>query len=304
MRWVLPIVLLLVTCVRADELPTLESLQQLKASKQWAELLKGTSRLLALKGKQAEGVDRSAVWILKAEAQLQSNQFVPAAESFVEASEEPQTAPDRADFAYAMSLVCRKSDARGFRAPATRKNPSPPTFAIADESVRKDAIGALLASELVECHERLTGIKASLPITAMGRLCADAVGLRRVERAASGGTEQSDKLIVEITRHAGITTREWCTKTSDELDKIEQAAAEEQKDEKGRSRPRGLTPGDRKKVQEMQAKLREIAKDYQSLEAKVGDQADGSFKELPQTLEGVFKQAERVLDRNYLRATR
>lgn len=304
MRRALLIVFLLATCVRADELPTLESLQKLKADKQWSELLKGATRLLALKGKQAEAIDRASVWMLKAEAQLQSNQFVPAADSFLDASQEPAVAPEQGDWAYAMSLVCRKSDAHGFRVPATKKNPTPPSFPIADESARKDAVQALLASELAECRDRLAGIKASLPITAMGKLCADAVDLRRVDRAANGNTEQTDKLLIEITKRAGVTTQDWCKKTTDEIDKIEQTASEEEKDEKGRRRPRGLQPADRKKLTDYQTTLRDIAKDYESLNKKVTDFADNDFKELPPLLEKLFTRIERMLDRSYLRTPR
>jgi len=292
----------------ADDLPTPEQLKQLETDKNWVELLKGTTKALALKGPAAEKFNRAELWIQKAEAQLQQKQFIPASESFKNAAEEKTVAPEIADTCTAMSALVRKSDARGYRVPQTKDNPSPPAFDIFDPATRTDAMKALFDSEYTDLKKDLDKAKTKPALPELIKIAKQAKPLPTLERAATKTDEQSKQLVADVGTQASETIGKWVESSRTQIDKIRESANRMIR-VKAREIPgqtvsghtlqkAGLSGQDRSDLQGIMKECEKIAGLYKQYIDAVGEARD-AMVDVPKRVENVFEEAKNVLNANY-----
>jgi hypothetical protein len=171
---------------------TAEAIESLAAANDWPAVLRETSRAVVLRGKVAEGYDRSRMYELRAEAQLRTNQFKPAADSFKSAAAEPGVPEARADACLAAARLMPRTDARGYDPPLRRGEGSTPPIEVLTDAGRRRAAAACLAAELDDLNGRLEkaeGVRAVRVATACVR---EIDALRPVERFAHGETTRCD----------------------------------------------------------------------------------------------------------------
>ena len=284
---------------RADDLPSPAELQAMQAAKDWANLLKATTRVLALKGPAAEPYDRPELWLQKAESQLNLKLFIPASDSFLSASKEPTIAPDQADYAYAMSIIARKSDARGYRPQASKENSAPPQMPILEPAEREAAFASLFAGELAEAKK--TAEKAN-NLALAGRLVKQAQPVRRLARVAEKSEDKVIALIDQVLSKVGDDAAKWVDEATTRVDQIETDANVTViiRDANGREFPqrKGPTSQEQSELKSLMKRCESFANDYQELADAIGEVPD-SMSDLPKRVERLFTRAKTLSSPNY-----
>ena len=256
----------------ADALPTPDDLQTLLAAKNWTGLLQATSRVLALQGPATAAFNRVDVWMLKAEAQLQSSQFTPASVSFDHAAAEKGATPEQQDLALASSALMKKSDHKGYQAKATAADPAPAVYDINDPAKRKTAIGALLNVECDALSARIDKLKTSSDIRAVTDLAKQAGELAPLDRVANGSAAKTDALQKQIGDNFVAAVQTWSDRTTTQLDDLNNAANKTtqipQRDASGRTYYRdqkaGLTSTQQGQIRQIQQDAQRLAATYQA----------------------------------------
>jgi hypothetical protein len=294
--------------VRADDLPTQDQLQKLADDRNWKELLKGTTRVLQLKGAAAEPYDRPVVWMLKAEAQLQENLFVAASESFENASKEDKIDPAVADRCVAMSEIMRKTDARGFRLKPTRTVTTVQPIDVKDPQNRPAAIKALFESELASLKQQLEREKKKPSLADIAKIAHSARDLPPLERAATQSADQTKAVVAEAGSLMASTVTTWVEKARTDLDRIRESANElvqvEAKTERERQRndvlhrKRGLTSKDVAELKDITRECQRIADAYKAFVADAGEPGE-DLAAIPPRVEATYAEAQNILDTDY-----
>ncbi len=302
--------------VLAEDLPTADDLKQLAADKKWPELLQAASRLLALKGDKAGGVDRVAVWSLKAEAQLQSAQFVPSADSFEKSAAEPKATPEQVDWGIAMAALSHKSDKRGYKPEATRDDPNPKLYDVLKESERKDAIGALFDVQASSLTKRFEKLRAVLPVKPTVEFVKDVNQAQHMERAGLGNSVRTDKMQREVATAFADAASKWSEASMTRLGEISATANQivqerdqttdkpgNNKNNTGRDRvrlhKRGLTSADSKELKDFMAAAERLADSYKQIEAALPEPAREPMLASKPGIQRVYDEAKSVLSADY-----
>lgn len=306
---VVAIALLVVTDVRADDPPTQDQLQTLADQKNWTELMKAATRVLQLKGPAAETYDRPQVWQLKAEAQLQTNMFVASAESFESAAEEPKVDPAVKDRCESLSLIMRKTDARGFRVKPAKPGAVAEPIDVKDPANRPTAMKALLDQEIAELKSELEKQKKKTSLNELVKIAQQARRLPPLERAATQSETQTDAIIAAAGSLMADSIGKWVEGTRPEIEKIRESAnelveVEGRRDRAPRDRrdpvyrKRGLTSKDVSDLKAITSECKRIAGAYKAfLDAAKKPGAD--LEAIPPRVDAIYKEAQNVLDADY-----
>ncbi|MDB5327298.1 MAG: hypothetical protein JWM57_2867 [Phycisphaerales bacterium] len=284
----------------AETLPTAEELQQMVDKKDWAGLLAGTSRVLALKGTATAGYDRADLWTKKGEAQLQSAQFLPASQSFAKAAEEKGVAPDQSDKALAMSRLAKKSDAKGYKTPS-RQGPMQ-TFDVLDPMKRNDALAALFTADAADAQqnaEKMKVVTDAKPLIDMAKQIAD---LRPLDRVVNKSSDKSDAIEKIVAENYVTQTKSWSTAAAKNLDAISASANEmvQQRttDRLGRVTYRehrqGLTSGAQTDLQKYMQRAQQLAGTYTSIQQSMSEAGKTAIKPAETAIQGVYDQAKSI----------
>ncbi len=290
---------------QADDLPTRAELKKLEADKNWIELLKGTTKALALKGALAEPYDRAELWTLKAEAQLQQKQFVPASDSFEKASEEASATPEQKDMNKALSDLVRKCDARGYRPPSTKETPSPQPIDVFDSASRLEALKAFFNAELAEAHAALEKAKKKPVVGEISKVLKNALELPPLERASSGQSEKSDAIIDEIQNFAAETIGNWTETARARVDVIRTEANKMILSDRkivggGQAyRKAGLSGQHRNDLMAIIKECERLAGTYKNIVQLVGDKPNEALGGVPDKVENLHDEAKSVLNTDY-----
>lgn len=264
-RRVAVLTLALALCAQAaDPLPTPEQVQALADKKDWPALLAAVSRVLPVKGPATAAYDRVDLWMKKGEAQLQSNQFLPASQSFANAASEKSATPEQADLAVAMAELTKKSDAKGYKTPG-RQGP-PQVFDIRDAAKRPDAFAALFTANFNDLTQRVKRVKVATDPKPLVDLAKSIGQLRALDRVVNKAAAKSDGLEKEMAGHFAESVNTWATSADRDLAVIQARADEviEQRIKNAagqitiRSQRRGVQPadqGDLRKVMQQAEKL-------------------------------------------------
>lgn len=307
-----------------DELPTEDQLKAMAEEKKWPELLQATSRVLALRTAKAAEYDRVVVWWLRAEAQLQTSQFVPAADSFEKSAEEPTATPQQVDWGTAMSILSRKSDRRGYRPDAARNDPNPKSYDILSEAGRKEALGVLFerqAASLGRRYEKL--VSTSLPLKPTIEYIKDVVETRHIERAAFGHADQCEKMFNDVAAAFTRAAEKWCESTVKRCDEIRRRAEEiieervvdrdnnrnrgDRNDRNRRDRPiervrmrkRGLSGNDSQELRGLMKDAERWADNYRAIEAVLPESAHPALVPTKAAVQRGYDEAKAVLEADY-----
>ncbi|HEX8342907.1 MAG TPA: hypothetical protein VF624_18535, partial [Tepidisphaeraceae bacterium] len=170
-------VLLLTTCAVAAPLDA-DAIETLAAKGEWPAVLRETSRAIGLRGKAAAGYDRSRMWELRGEAQLRTNQFKPAAESFKNAAAEPGVPQARADACLAAARLMPRTEARGYDPPLLRGQTETPLIEVLTDAGRRRAAAAFLDDALSEIDAKLDKAKSVRLVRVAASCVEDNTALR------------------------------------------------------------------------------------------------------------------------------
>jgi hypothetical protein len=190
----------------ANSLPTVDQLKaQLDSNPQ--EVLRGVSRLLALKGAAAQQYDRYELFSLRGEASLRSKAMPAAAEAFAAAAKETTDA-DKKAIARANEILIRKSKNTGYAPKPPRPGAAPSTrpfmalIPIIKPDDRKMAIEALLNDEMTAAAPKIKAAdnaQALPPIIEAAKLLGD---LNALETTAYGKADQSKQIAENVGKRA------------------------------------------------------------------------------------------------------
>ncbi len=301
-------VMLSAFAMAADDAPTPEQLKQFETEKNWTELLKGTTRVLALKGPAAEVYDRVQVWSQKAEAQLQSKLFSPASESFEKASKEKGVTPELADHAFAMSLVMLKTDARGFHMPPTKANPSPAMIDVTNTENRTEAIKLLFEADYADVVRDLNNAKKKPVFNDLIKVVRDANKLPPLERAATKSEDKSKQVVTDASSLMADTINKWAEDSTKQVEVIRTTANEvvrspgkprtDGKPVPDVMRKRGLTGKDRADLTEIAKECERVADGYKRFVEQSGE-PKGELANIPKRVESLYDDANKALKADY-----
>jgi len=194
--------------LRAEDAPSQEQLQAMESAGEWQLLLQGTTRVLKLK--DATGYDRGELYRLKSEGQLQLKLFSAAADTLTVGAAD-ETAVGWSDYFSALSLLYAKSDARGYKPPATRDDRAPGYVDVLNPATRGVAIVTLWRAEstrLADDTQRvLKRAKYELIISQMRVV----LSLRSLERVATGEWRQTNAAVFDLERTFINKASDWTT---------------------------------------------------------------------------------------------
>jgi hypothetical protein len=185
-------------------LPTEKEIRAQVDAGEYRDALKGLLRVLELKGKQAEGIDRVPLLMLRAECQMQIKQTKAALDSLEEARKEALAAqrPEDVGMALAMSTLIKKSFAFKYK-PRTSTGPvTGQPIDILDRKARAEAFKALFADELTSTRIRVRQAELARALPPVVEAATVAAGLRAMEKAGTNDTNQTDTLTRQLGQHA------------------------------------------------------------------------------------------------------
>lgn len=295
------IVLSLATAVHAaDALPTADELQQLADKKDWAGLLAGTSRVLALKGPATANYDRADLWMKKGEAQLQSAQFLPASQSFAKAADEKGVSPEQSDKALALSRLAKKSDVKGYKTPS-RQGPTQ-TFDVLDPMKRDAALAALFTADAADAQQRVEQMKVvteSKPLIEVAKQIGD---LRPLDRVVNKSAEKSNAIEKTLADNFVDQMKKWSSASTKNLDSITEAAnqmvQERYVDKYNRTSFRqhrqGLTSANQQELQKYIQRAEQLAGTYTAVQQSLGEAGKEAIKPAEAAIQAVYDQAKSI----------
>ncbi|MGN6506908.1 MAG: hypothetical protein ACTHM6_15240 [Tepidisphaeraceae bacterium] len=288
---------------RADELPTPADLQKLAGEKNWTGLLQATTRVLALRGDAAAAYNRVDVWMLKAEAQLQSNQYSAASESFTHAAAEKTATPEQADWGTAMAAVLKKSDRRGYQPKPTREVPHPAAIDIFTPANRKQAVAALLGAENEDLARKITKYQTTLEQGPVMDMVKQVKTMAPLDRVANGTAEQTDALQKTICGNWVAAVQTWSDTSMKKIEDLNEIASkmvqQQYRDRLGniqvRQQKTGLTSPQQKQLTDIENQAKGLAGTFETVQAAVVDAGKTALEPAKATIQGVYDRADTVL---------
>lgn len=217
MRPLLAIPLLLTAIVVGQTPPTVPSaddLRRLVAAGDWPAVLAGATRALALKGDAAGAYDRAELVQWKADAQLRTNQFRPAADTLDRAARQPACAPADADRFRAWAMLYRHSDPRGYKPPATRTDPRPAAHPVTEPADRAKALAVFCDVQLAAAAGRLNAIGDQTVFEKTIELAHDLIDLAALERTVRGQATATEATLTALQAKAVARIGGWIRDSS------------------------------------------------------------------------------------------
>ena len=199
-------------------IPTFEQLQAQFKAGNYAEVLRGISRCLALKGEPAKAYDRYDLLMLRGETLVQTKVMSSAGVAYAQAAKSTDDAKKKAD-ARAMELLVQKSTPAGYVPRTTPKddkndpgsaaapgiNPSSSVgqpIPFTDKSGRHLALSALFEDDLARVQPRCEAAARQDSIPPIIEALKSLVDLHDIETAASGSDKRTHALSADLTGHA------------------------------------------------------------------------------------------------------
>lgn len=300
---ILSILLLAPLARAADPLPSMEELQKSLDDKNYPAVLTGTSRVLQLRGPVTASYHRTAVWMLKAEAQVQSSQFLAAAQAYTGGAEEKDATPDEKDLALASAMLMKHSDRKGYQPAATREHPAPQAFDVLDPAKRKDAMAALFEVNLADLTQRAGNTKDALnpgPIVVVLKKIAEQ---RPLERTVDKSTDKLDAIEKIIGQNYTDQITKWSTACTTRLDALQtlsqQTIIKPYTDARGqtqnRTTIRGLMSPEQTEIRNMTSAAKNYAQAEQQISDLMGDAGKAAITPSQQLIQTVFDQSQTVI---------
>jgi hypothetical protein len=181
----------------AEPVPTPESARKLIDDGKAAEALKQVNRLLAMRGKAAEGLDRHAVLLLKAEAHLRLKAAEAAAVAFRQAAGETEDAEQQAIARASEQLIRRSKNLAYTPKKVARGDKAEPIDVVNLESRRK-ALGAMFVDEIAPLLPKVEAAKEAKTVAPMVKAVAAVKELDYLELAANGSADQINGIVEDV----------------------------------------------------------------------------------------------------------
>ena len=193
----------------AEAPPSPKDVQQALADGDPSEALRLVSRLLTLKGKAAQGLDRYELLSLKAEGHLRLRAGDAAAQALKAAAEQTDNA-EKAAVARATEQLIRRSRGltytpkRQVKGKVVVRDP----LDITDPRQRKAALAAMFADEMAELSAKVKAARAARTIPPTVKAIQAARELATLELAVNGSADQVNGVVDDLT----VSTKDLLTR--------------------------------------------------------------------------------------------
>jgi len=311
-RWsaVLLLALIPVTSTLAqapDPVPTVDDLRALYDKGEYSETLKQLSRVLGLKGKAAEGLDRYELLMLRAESHLRLKATSAALPALEEAAKQ---APDdeAAAKARALAVLVKRSKNLQYAAkgPAAAGKGAG-TFDITDAERRPDALKALYEGERAAAKSKMTAAAKAKTLPPIATALKAVLPLRDLELAATGKDGETGKTIDDLVQRAHKLMARGLDDIAKRTERIADSANEiidyevsRNGRRERRSRRRGLDNVESRELKGMVDTCRKVIASCKELtEGFAEEDAEEQFEDLAEQAKDTGERAHEVLTDNY-----
>jgi hypothetical protein len=280
----------------------------------YKETLRLLGRVLSLKGKAAQGVDRYEMLMLRAE----SNLHLKANPAAIQALEEAiKVAPDDVSAAKARALVLLIKRSRGGQytpkltagAGGDRDHDAKGPLDITDPDKREAAFKAVYAEEKVAARVKVQAAEKSKTLPPIGTALKSVVPLKDLEIAATGQTSETNETLNTLTDRAHKLMAKELDDMSKRTERIAARAAElieyQYTRPDGftdyRTRQRGLEKDDPKELKSIVEASKNVAATCKELTDSFASDAE-PFEDLEDVAKNTAERADDVLKADYSRA--
>ena len=189
----------------ADPLAAVEDVKAAYEKGDYNETLRLIGRLMALKGKSAEGLDRYELLMLRAESHLKLKATTNAVAALEEAVKVAKAANDdkRAAEARALSLLIKRSKNLQFtpRLSVDKRSKKEP-IDITDAKAREEAFDALYAEEKAAARPKVLATEKRKDLPPLAAALKAVVALKDLEVAATGKDVETKETIQSLVDRA------------------------------------------------------------------------------------------------------
>jgi hypothetical protein len=281
--------------------PTTQQLQQMLDAKQYQDVIKGSQRVLSLKGAAAKDVDKYDTLMIRAEAQLQMKMQGPALESYREAMK-ATTDAEKQGLTKAMITLLGKSRAFAYT-PKPSKDPTHPStpLNILDPTERKTALKALFDDEWKPNQAKIDALKkqGNTSLTPIIQAAGIAGEMRGLEIAATGSDAETSTALSDLTDNAAKLMTDYLDRESKRVDDIDTRANRPADDNvNGASARMGLTAPQTSELKDAIATCEKLQSAASQVAAAAGSKGS-DFKSIAQRAEDLGKKANEVLTADY-----
>ena len=181
----------------AEPLPTPASARKLIDENKPADALKQVNRLLSMRGKAAEGLDRHELLVLKAEAHLRLKATEAAAVAFRQAADATEEAEPRA-VARATEQLIRKSKNLAYTPKKVARGEKAEPIGIVEFESRRKALAALFIDEMQPVLPKAEAAKEANNVGPMIKAVAAVKELDYLEMAVNGSADQVNGMVTDL----------------------------------------------------------------------------------------------------------
>ena len=306
---VLVLALLPAFAFAADPVPTTDDLRALFEKGDYNETLKQVSRVLSLKGKAAEGVDRYELLMLRAESHLHLKATGAALPALEEAA---KLAPDEAAAAKsrALAILVKRSKNLQYtpKVAGGAKGASAEPFSVTDAERRPDAFKALYEGERAAAKAKVAAAAKSKTLPPVATAMKAVAPLRDLELAATDKDDETAATLADLTKRAHKLMADGLDDMAKRTERIADRANEtvlvpvrRNGRVQERERRRGLDNNQVRELKNVIDTCRQVIASCEDL-AKGFAEDDEPFEDLVEQAKDTGERANDVLSDNYQNA--
>lgn len=309
-------VLVLATLARGavgagDATPTIDDAKAAFEKADYNEALRVLARLLSLKGKAAEGLDRYEMLMLRAESQLKLKSSTGAVSALEEAVRVAKAKQDDVAGAEARALILLIKKSKGLQfSPklSAEKGVTKEPIDITDTKKRKDALMALYVEEKAGARPKVVAADKSKDLPKVGAALKEVVPLKDLEVAASGKDSETTETIKNLVDRAHTLMAKGLDKMTRDTERIAEhanqivqfAVTRADGSQEFRTRRQGI---DRDETDELKGMIRDCKQVIDACKDLTKDFTDDTepFEDLEDQARTTGERAHHVLTDNYSR---
>jgi hypothetical protein len=202
-----------------EPLPTVESVQKALKDNDAPEALKQVNRLLSLRGKAAEGLDKYELLKFKGEAHLRLKASEAAAASFRQAAAATDD-PQQQALAKATEALIKKSRQLAYTPKKVAKGDKAEPIDVVEPDSRAKAMAALFVDEVGPLLPKVDAAKKATSVAPMIRLMQAARDVEFLERAANGSADQVGGIVETLAEQGRTMLSKVIERATKRVDRI------------------------------------------------------------------------------------
>ena len=289
-----------------DVAPTADEIRALYDKGEYNEALKQLSRVLALKGKAAEGVDRYELLMLRAESHLRLKATGAALPALEEAAQ-VATDPEAAAKARALAILVRRSKNLQYtpKGGGGKGGGGAGPIDITDAERRPEAFEALYEGERAAAQPKVAAAEKGKTLPPIAAAMKAVVPLRDLELAATGKDEETADTLKELVERAHTLMAKGLDDMAKRTERISERANElvdytvrRNGRTEVRTRRRGLDNRETRELKEVVQTCGKVIESCKEL-AEGFAEDDEPFVDLEDQARDVGERAHDVLTDNY-----